>query len=180
MMEAIEMIGVKDWWYVGDYNFEFDYLDQNKEGLPPAGVVYCPIEGLKTFLQRCYDAGENAPNYILVSAYSDYGVCYQKEKPAYKDMENAVKDICHRLLGDVDFSQIGYDHVQLQVPSPIDKNNCSLDHKYSLRTCNQTGWTFPTFPVNIKRCYTTNCSINESFVEPIPFGIMNESKADIF
>ena len=80
MLNPNEIINVKSWMSLGDSNYEIDHDD---DSIPESGVVYCNIEHIHKFFEKCHDTNNR---YIVISAFSDYGVALQEEHPVPADM----------------------------------------------------------------------------------------------
>ena len=64
---------------LGDCNYEIDHDD---DSIPDSGVVYCNIEHIDKFFEKC---NRTDNKYVVVSAFSDYGVAIQEEYPVAED-----------------------------------------------------------------------------------------------
>ena len=80
MTQEDEIIHVKSWMDLGDCNYEIDHDD---DSIPESGVVYCNIEHIHKFFEKCKRTDNK---YIVISGFSDYGVALQKEHPVANDM----------------------------------------------------------------------------------------------
>ena len=70
-----DIINVKSWMSLGDCNYEIDHDD---DSIPESGVVYCNIEHIDRLFEKCKLTDNK---YIVISAFSDYGVALQEEYP---------------------------------------------------------------------------------------------------
>jgi len=127
---------------------------------PPEGLVFVHCDQIIPFFKKCVNK-----EYIVVSAQSDYGVVYQNQNLPALDYLKWVHF--------VPLAQLGYN--PLMLPPRCDTKECREYDKFSMKMYSYTKGTFPKIPENIKRWYTTNCSIEEPNVQGIPFGVPNWS-----
>ena len=137
------------------------YDGPNWDDIPEGGVVWCCLDNIATFFKRIQGTGRR---YIVVSSYSDYGLCLQAENPPYKDLVRYAD-----LLTEVHGPKIGYDGITLQ--SRCHQDNCNISDKYSIKCYAITHATFPCIPDEVAHWFCTNCEINDDRVTPIPFGL---------
>lgn len=137
------------------------YDGPNWDDIPEGGVVWCCLDNIATFFKRIQGTGRR---YIVVSSYSDYGLCLQAENPPYKDLVKYAD-----LLTEVHGPKIGYDGITIQPRCRLE--NCNQSHKYSIKCYAITHATFPCIPDEVAHWFCTNCGINDDRITPIPFGL---------
>ena len=103
---------------LGDCNYEIDHDD---DSIPESGVVYCNIEHIHKFFNKCSQTNNK---YIVVSAFSDYGVALQREHPVPLDMLKFIPFLESQIL------DLGYN--ALQIPPRCEVERCDISHKYSV------------------------------------------------
>lgn len=123
---------------------------------PDSGTVFVHLDQIIPFFKKC-----RTNNYVVVSAESDFGVCYQRYNPPALDYLKWV----HFLP----LIQLGYN--PLYLPPRCDPEQCNIEDKFSVKMYSYTKGTFPEIPSNIKLWLSTNCSIQEEGVYGIPFGV---------
>ena len=148
-----------------------DYVYSADNKTPKGGVVHVNMEEIPAFFE-CIDG--NYEKYVVVSSCSDFGVCYQKEKPVWYDMGKWAKMMASPLIG---YSGINLD-------ARCNKSMCVESDKYSAKCYAYTSFTFPEIPVNVKHWFMTNSSLvpNEETtkITVIPFGVAANASNDIF
>lgn len=101
--------------------------------------------------------------YILLSGYSDYGICEQA-------IDHPNKDLV-KLANSINYDEIGqhnqYVAINLQTVAP----GCNSNDKYSVKIERYTKDTFSEFPAGLARLFTSNCNINHDRVAWLPFGL---------
>lgn len=165
MIEQNEIINVKSWMSLGDCNYEIDHDD---DSIPESGVVYCNIEHIHKFFEKCYDTDNQ---YIVVSAFSDYGVAHQKTSPVADDMLKWLPFI------ESELPNIGYS--PLIVPSRCEAEKCKIDDKYSVKCYSNTFSTFNRIPKNIVKWFLVNPMIKDDRIISIPLGVGKDAAPDI-
>jgi hypothetical protein len=123
--------------------------------------VYVPLDQIVRFFYEC----ELNPHlkFVVVSAMSDYSLCYQHLYPVQADLKKWTSFI------DFDKEVVGYE--DLTIKARCMKHQCKITDLYSLRFYSFTGFTFDKIPDNIVRWYSTNCNVEHEKVRQIPFGI---------
>lgn len=152
-IDTNEIIGCQSWYDLCDYNYE-------EVDTYPTGVVLCFLDQIEKFFREIEDNGEE---YVVVSPRSDFGLCYQKEFPIFRDIEKAVKM----------FARPNWGYETVQLPPRCDVDNCNIGDKYSIKAYMWTRATFNHIPSNVKYWFMTNCAVQEPNLEGIPFGIFN-------
>lgn len=122
-----------------------------------------PLDRLVEFFYECDKEENKGLEFTLVSANSDYSLCYQNEFPVMLDMQKWTNFI------DWDREVQGYEDVILK--ARCYKHQCNIRDKYSLRFYSFTGFTFNSIPESIKKWYCTNCNIVHHKITRIPFGV---------
>lgn len=102
-------------------------------------------------------------NFILLSGYSDYGVCEQAIDHPNKDLVKLANSINYAELEQ--HSQ--YVAINLQTVAP----GCNSNDKYSVKIERYTKDTFNGFPTSLARLFTSNCNIKHDRVAWLPFGL---------
>lgn len=129
-------------------------------------LLFCALEGMA---ETCNFLHKNEhTEYTVISGYSDFGVCYQKENHPNADIrklvEMYIKPIEHNT------------HQYHRIPEIMTQSKqCHPAHEYSLKIDKYTLLTFHKdgLPENIKRWYMTNLNAYHPQLEWLPFG-MNE------
>ena len=166
MIEQNEIINVKSWMSLGDCNYEIDHDD---DSIPESGVVYCNIEHIHKFFAKC----EKTTNkYVVISAFSDYGLAIQKEHPVSMDMRKWLPFVDQMIT-----PEMGYAPIQL--PPRCEIERCDLGDKYSIKCYSHTYSTVPSIPNNIVKWYLTNSMTRNKTIESIPLGVGKDAAPDI-
>ena len=165
MFPKEDIITVKSWMDVGDCNYEHDHKKQGT--IPDSGVVYCNIEHISEFFDRCKDTDNK---YVVVSGFSDYGVAIQSEYPVCLDMFKFWPLLQNTV------ASLGYE--DLKISARCDKNLCNINHKYSVRCNSFTHSTFDEIPDNVVKWFCCNACAKDEKIIPIPFGV-NHSEETI-
>ena len=92
MTSKDDIITVKSWMDLGDCNYEIDHKD---DSIPESGVVYCNIEHITEFFDKCRNTDNE---YVVVSGFSDYGVALQEEHPVCMDMLKWLSTYAHEVI----------------------------------------------------------------------------------
>ena len=165
MLDPNEIINVKSWMSLGDSNYEIDHDD---DSIPESGVVYCNIEHIHKFFEKCYDTNNK---YIVVSAFSDYGVALQEEHPVPADMLKWVPFI------EAEISGIGYS--PLIIPQRCEVEKCKVTDRYSVKCHSSTYSTFNRIPNNVVKWFCVNSMIEDERIINIPLGVGKDAPIDI-
>lgn len=110
---------------------------------------------------------EIPPNKILVTGSCDYCLCEQAEYHPNHDLTKYVHATDWRDLSGIKDRYVSY------LIRTVNEQNCSPNHKYSLKTERYTWETLPDIP-NVKRWFTTNCNIYHPAVTLLPFGLNSD------
>jgi len=159
-------INVKSWMDLGDCNYENDHAD---DSIPDQGVVYCNIEHIPDLFKKCNDT-EN--KYVVISAFSDYGIAYQEQHPVARDMLKWIPFVEHLVL------EQGYN--PLFIPPRCDPDNCNIDDKYSIKCYTHTRATVPSIPENVVRWFAVNPMIMDERIQGIPLGIGKDASDETY
>jgi hypothetical protein len=155
VVEEKEIIECKSWEKICDYVFEGDASTEL-----PSGVVSVNIQHIPEFFRRIKEYPDR--KYVIVSAYSDFGLAYQREHPVWNDMRKWI-GICAS-------DEMGYQG--LEVPPRCNLEKCNQSHKYSIKCHSFTESTFDKIPDNIVHWFCANCMIVDSpRLTGIPFGV---------
>ena len=157
MITQNDIITVKSWMGLGDCNYEIDHKD---DSIPESGVVYCNIEHITEFFGK----SRNTDNeYIVVSAFSDYGVAVQEEHPVCMDILKWLP------LIETKIPELGYNPLQINPPCELDA--CKIGDKYSVKCYSHTYSTFDSIPRNVKKWFLANAMTTNDIIQGIPFGV---------
>lgn len=139
-----------------------------KNTIPESGsIVFVHMEHIPLFFRTI----ENTDNkYIIISANSDYGICYQSEHPVYRDMQKWFNFIS------VD-ENIGYK--QMSIPGRCSLENCKITDRFSIKVYSYTLATFNEIPKNVVRWFCTNADIDDDRIIHIPQGIASWQEENI-
>jgi len=103
---------------------ETSYDSNSDDGsIPESGVVYCNIEHIHKFFEKCKLTDNK---YIVISAFSDFGVSLQEEHPVSIDMLKFIPFL------ESDIANLGYK--ALQIPPRCELDKCNIVVKWF--TCN--------------------------------------------
>ena len=161
-----DIINVKSWMDLGDYNYEVDFDDE--DSIPPSGVIYCNIEHIHKFFAKC----EKTDNkYIVISGFSDFGVAKQSENPVSHDYIKFMPFLYQTIM------QLGYE--PLHIPTRCNLENCNIEDEHSVRCYSFTHSTFPKIPNNVVRWYTANSRIEHDKIVHIPLGVGKDAAEEI-
>ena len=138
---------------------DFCYDAPNLDDLPDSGVIHVPMDQIEEFFRRI---DGNGRKYIVVSSCSDFGLCYQREHPVWRDLPKALQ----MNLG----PHIGYRDIG-NIPARCDKSKCRETDTYSVKCYSWTRATFDKIPENVVRWYVTNSLVEDTRLRGIPFGI---------
>jgi|TARA_R110002020_G_scaffold4233_4_gene18865 hypothetical protein len=161
MLKKNEIIDVKSWMELGDCNYEIDHDD---DSIPESGVVYCNIEHIHKLFAKCK---QTSNKYIVVSAFSDYGVALQEEHPVALDMLKFLPFLESQM------PELGYK--ALQIPPRCELDRCNIEHKYSVKCHSHTYSTFEEIPNNVVKWFTSNAMTKHDKIVNIPLGIGKDS-----
>ena len=165
MFSKDDIITVKSWMDLGDCNYEIDHKD---DSIPESGIVYCNIEHIGEFFDKCHHTDNE---YIVISGFSDYEVALQAEHPVCMDMIKWLPT--HTQV----IPRLGYNH--LQIPSPCDLDSCDIDDKYSVKCYGHTRETFNEIPVNVKKWFLVNAMTTDERIQGIPLGVGKDASEEI-
>ena len=165
MLRSDEIINVKSWMSLGDSNYEIDHAD---DSIPESGVVYCNIEHIHKFFEKCHDTNNK---YVVISGFSDYGVALQKDNPVGHDMVKWIPFI------ESEIENLKYS--PLLVAPRCNVETCKIDDKYSVKCYSNTYSTFNRIPDNVVKWFTVNPMIRDDRIVSIPFGVGKDAPEDI-
>ena len=165
MLRPDEIINVKSWMSLGDSNYEIDHDD---DSIPESGVVYCNIEHIHKFFEKCHDTNNK---YVVISGFSDYGVALQKDNPVGHDMVKWIPFI------ESEIENLKYS--PLLVAPRCNVETCKIDDKYSVKCYSNTYSTFNRIPDNVVKWFTVNPMIRDDRIVGIPFGVGKDAPEDI-
>lgn len=151
----MKRINCNAWSTLADYIYKKDIDHAPKEDC----VVYVYLDDIVEFFNECRGSQHK---YIIISALSDYGLVYQEEHPVFRDMQKWFKFITVP-------EEHGYD--SMIIPPRCVSEHCKINDKYSIKMHTWTKATFDKIPDNIVEWYSTNCTIEDSRIVHIPFGI---------
>ncbi len=138
---------------------DYTYKKNNNEAPKENCIVFVYMDDIAEFFHEC----KNLPyKYIVISALSDYGLCYQKDHPVYKDMQKWLKFIT---VSD------DHDYNALNIPPRCNISHCKINDTFSVRMHTWTKDTFDEIPDNIIEWYCTNNLTEDHRIIRIPFGI---------
>lgn len=155
-----DVIHCKSWWDLSEINYEKDCVDETI--IPPAGLVYCNIEWITQFFKKC-EMTDN--KYVVVSAYSDYGIAYQEDYPVSNDI---IKWFPHLIP---EIRELGYR--SMSIGPRCYAEFCDIRHKYSVKVESFTKETFDKIPDNIEKWFLVNCMVpdQQELIQGIPLGV---------
>jgi len=165
LLEKEQIIHTKSWMNLGDCNYEIDHDD---DSIPDSGVVYCNIEHIDKFFEKC---NRTDNKYVVVSAFSDYGVAIQEEYPVAEDMVNWI------LMNAAELSKLRYSPLIMAARCDVEK--CRMSDKYSVRCYSNTYSTFSTIPKNIVKWFVVNSRVKDDRIISIPLGVGKDAPQDI-
>ena len=151
---------------LGDCNYEIDHKD---DSIPESGVVYCNIEHITEFFDKCRNTDNE---YVVVSGFSDYGVALQEEHPVCMDMLKWLSTYAHEVI-----PRLGYK--SLEIPAPCDIDQCNIKDTYSVRCYAHTRATFNEIPSNVKKWFLVNSMIHDKRIQGIPLGVGKAASEEI-
>ena len=167
LIDKLDIINCKSWMSIGDCNYEYDYPEEGQ--IPPSGVVYCNIEHITKFFDKCKLTDNK---YVVVSGFSDSGPAYQKEHPVANDMLKWLPFLEEEIL------KIGYQSLKIGPRCNIE--NCNIDDVYSVKMYSFTNATFDKIPDNIIKWFVVNPQVIQNKIQGIPIGVGTASTNDIF
>lgn len=149
----MELIRCDSWAKLADSVYDSPEFTEPKNN----SVIYCPLDHIEQFIRQ----NDNFDSYCIISANSDYGLCYQHQNPVWQDLKKWL-----------DFIPIDetYAYNSLLVPARGNIERCKITDTYSIKMHTFTKSTFSEIPNSIRRWYSTNCNILGG-ATPIPFGI---------
>jgi hypothetical protein len=129
-------------------------------------LLYAPLETIDQTFQLI----QSRPNekFVVVSACSDFGLEYQNENPINKDLRKV-----NNFIRWEEIERIEDQYVHLTIPSAI-YSNCRIQDRISVKMYAFTNFTFNQKPPNLVKWFCTNCNVQESGIEWIPFGVNND------
>ena len=152
-----DIISCKNWKTICDHIYcPVDGYDI----VPDGGVVWCTLDDIVGFFNKIRG---NNKKYIIVSSYSDFGLCYQKDNSPNDDLIRLVKLACHSN------PTLGY--TGCQIPPVCNTETCNPNDKYSIKCYRYTSQTFNTIPEEIKAWFCVNNTLPEYEMFTIPFGV---------
>ena len=163
-----DIIEVKSWMDMFDVNYEVAYTGE--DDIPPAGIVYCNMEWIPEFFEKCRKTDKE---YVVVSGFSDYGLALQSEHPVSVDIIKHFPAL-HNQLGR--WQEAGYSF--LTIPPRCRPEVCDIRHKYSIKIDTFTTETMSSIPSNIKKWYLSNTMVQEDIITGLPFGV-NQGASEI-
>ena len=148
---------------------ENSYDSNSDDGsIPESGIVYCNIEHIHKFFEKCKLTDNK---YIIISAFSDFGVSLQKEHPVAIDMLKFIPFL------ESDIANLGYN--ALQIPPRCELDKCSIEDKYSVKCYAYTYSTFPEIPNNVIKWFTANAQVKEDKIVNIPLGVHKRPESQL-
>jgi len=175
MVDIHDIINVKSWMNLGDCNYEIDHAD---DSIPESGVVYCNIEHIHKLFEKCKRTDNQ---YVVVSAFSDYGFARQKERPVSDDMKKMLALIAfNEQILDHYISDSGQDYKALQIEARCDHEQCRKQHEFSIKCYAYTYSTVPNIPSNVKKWFLANSMVHDDRIQGIPLGVGKDGGEDIF
>jgi len=160
-----DIIEVKSWMDMFDVNYEVDYTGE--DDIPPAGIVYCNMEWIPEFFEKCRKTDRE---YVVVSGFSDFGLALQQEQPVSVDL------IRHFPMLHKQIHEAGYSSVT--IPPRCRPEFCDIRHKYSVKINSFTTETMSEIPSNIRKWYLSNTMVQEDSIIGLPFGV-NQGASEI-
>lgn len=154
-----------------NYKSLCDYIycpADNKKYIPNGGVVWCALDDIVDFFDKIKGTNNK---YVVVSSYSDFGLCYQHNNTTGNDLIKYVK-LCVK-----QYPNCGYQ--QIQLPPTCNVARCNPLHKYSIKCYRFTHSTFDEIPNEVKHWFCVNNIIEHENITTIPFGIA-ENKEKYF
>ena len=166
MIDKKDIINVKSWMDLGDCNYEHDHKD---DSIPESGVVYCNIEHITEFFEKCKKTDNR---YVVISGFSDYGVAYQEEHSVANDMLKFLPFV-HHMIPNIQYNP-------LVIPPRCEVEECNIEHKYSVKCYSHTRATFNEIPPNVVKWFLVNPMMQEDVVQGIPLGIGKDATDTVF
>ena len=166
MIKPDEVINVKSWMSLGDCNYEIDHDD---DSIPESGVVYCNIEHIHKLFAKCEQTDNR---YVVISAFSDYGLAIQEEHPVSMDMKKWLPFIDQMITPEMGYSPI-------QIPARCEEARCTLSDRYSIKCYSHTYSTIPNIPNNVVKWYLANPMTRDEKIVAIPLGVGKDASDDI-
>lgn len=145
-----------------------DFWEKEVAKLP--GCRFCPMEGIWD-LFRELEANPPKEKFTLISAYSDFGLFYQKDFHPNKDIGKRTGHIQYK-----EISEITDRYVDVRICGIHDDKKCNPKHKFSVKIDSLTIATFDKVPDCINKWYCTNCNVIEDRVEWILFGANEQGR----
>ena len=158
LIDKADIINCKSWMDIADCNYEYDYA--GVDDIPPSGVVYCNIEHIAKFFNKCKRTHNK---YVVVSGFSDFGLAYQKEHPVANDMLKWLPFI------ESEIPKIEYK--ALKVAPRCDIEKCDLKDRYSIKCHSFTMETFDKIPDNVIKWFVVNPLLMKNKIQGIPIGV---------
>ena len=158
LIDKSDIINCKSWMDIADCNYEYDY--PGIDDIPPSGVVYCNIEHITKFFDKCKRTHNK---YVVVSGFSDFGLAHQKEHPVAMDMLKWLPFIQSEI------PKIEYK--SLKVAPRCDIEKCDLKDRYSIKCHSFTMGTFDKIPDNIIKWFVVNPLLMKNKIQGIPIGV---------
>ena len=166
MITQNDIITVKSWMGLGDCNYEIDHKD---DSIPESGVVYCNIEHITEFFDKCRHTNNE---YVVISGFSDYGVALQKEYPVCMDMLKWLSTYAQSIIPRLEYNS-------LEIPAPCDRDQCDIEDMYSVRCYAHTRATFNEIPPNVKKWFLVNSMTYDKRIQGIPLGVGKDASEEI-
>ena len=157
MIDKADIIYTKSWMNLAETSYDSNSDDGS---IPESGVVYCNIEHIHKFFEKCKLTNNK---YIVISAFSDFGVSLQEEHPVSIDMLKFIPFL------ESDIANLGYN--ALQIPPRCELDKCNIEDKYSVRCYTYTYSTFPEIPNNVVKWFTANAQVKDDKIINIPLGV---------
>lgn len=127
-------------------------------------IIFAAVEGIPELFQWIHKQNRE---YTVVSGYSDFGICKQKEFHSNSDLA--------KIFAVTDFNYINdKQDAYFELP-PVRSQYCDTRHEYSIKMDRYTLGTFNAehVPQNIKHWFTVNLNCWLPKTSLLPFG-MNE------
>jgi hypothetical protein len=148
---------------IADCNYEYDY--PGVDDIPPSGIVYCNIEHITKFFDKCKRAPHH--KYVVVSGFSDFGLAYQKEHPVAMDML--------KWLPFIESEIPSIEYKALNIGPRCDVEKCNIRDRYSIKCHSFTMETFDKIPDNVIKWFVVNPLLMKNKLQGIPIGVGKDS-----
>lgn len=165
MLNPNEIIYTKSWMDLAENSYDSNSDDGS---ILESGIVYCNIEHIHKFFEKCKLTDNK---YIIISAFSDFGVSLQKEYPVAIDMLKFIPFL------ESDIANLEYN--ALQIPPRCELDKCNIEDKYSVKCYAYTYSTFPEIPNNVIKWFTANAQVKDDKIVNIPLGVHKRPESQL-